>query len=280
MRTASFGPAGIQVSVIGQGTWNLERADERAALAALEAGLAAGMMHIDTAELYGGGRAEQIVGRAIAGRRDEVFLVSKVLPTNASYAKTLAACERTLQQLATDYLDVYLLHWRGGTPLEETFRAFDKLIAEGKIKAFGVSNFDVDDLEEAVAIVGSGRIACNQVLYHLTERSIEHRVIPWCRQHGIAVVAYSPFGSGNFPSAQSAGGKALAKIADARGVSAYQIALAFLVQQGEAFAIPKAASVAHARDNAAAGDLALDAAENRAIDTAFPIQRRRGLAMI
>jgi diketogulonate reductase-like aldo/keto reductase len=280
LRTASFGPTGLRVPVIGQGTWNLERADEHEAVAALQAGIDAGMTHIDTAELYGSGRAERIVGRAIAGRREQIFLVSKVLPTNASYAKTLTACERTLERLGTDHLDVYLLHWRGSTPLAETLRAFEKLASDGKIKAFGVSNFDVEDLEEAVGIAGEGRIACNQVLYHLTERSIEHTVIPWCREHGIAVVAYSPFGSGNFPPAQSGGGKTLAAIAGNRGVTAHQVALAFLAQQGAVFAIPKAASSAHAIENAAAGDLELAPADINEIDRAFPAKRRRGLAMI
>jgi diketogulonate reductase-like aldo/keto reductase len=280
MRAASFGPTGIAVSIVGQGTWNIEQTSERSAVAALQAGIAAGMTHIDTAELYGEGRAERIVGRAIAGRRDEVFVVSKVLPTNASYRGTLAACERTLAHLGTDYLDVYLLHWRGSFPLEETFRAFEELKKTGKIKAYGVSNFDVDDLEEALAITGPGRIACNQVLYHLAERSIEHTVIPWCGKHGVAVVAYSPFGSGRFPSATSAGGKLLARIAGQRGISAYQVALAFLIEQGRAFAIPKGVRLEHVRENAAAGDLELDAAERRALDAAFPAKRRSRLATI
>jgi diketogulonate reductase-like aldo/keto reductase len=280
MRAASFGPTGIAVSIVGQGTWNIEQTSERSAVAALQAGIAAGMTHIDTAELYGEGRAERIVGRAIAGRRDEVFVVSKVLPTNASYRGTLAACERSLAHLGTDYLDVYLLHWRGSFPLEETFRAFEELKKTGKIKAYGVSNFDVDDLEEALAITGPGRIACNQVLYHLAERSIEHTVIPWCGKHGVAVVAYSPFGSGRFPSATSAGGKLLARIAGERGISAYQVALAFLIEQGRAFAIPKGVRLEHVRENAAAGDLELDAAERRALDAAFPAKRRSRLATI
>jgi diketogulonate reductase-like aldo/keto reductase len=280
MRTATFGPLGTDVSLVGQGTWNLERTREKDAVAVLQAGIAAGMTHVDTAELYGDGRAEGIVARAIAGRRDQVFLVSKVLPTNASYRGTLEACDRSLARLGTDYLDVYLLHWRGSFPLADTFRAFEKLHADGKIKAFGVSNFDVDDLEEALAITGPGRIACNQVLYHLEERSIEHAVIPWCRQHGVAVVAYSPFGSGRFPSADGAPGKVLAEIAKKRGISAHQAALAFLIEQGQVFAIPKAAQPDHARDNAAAGDLELGFAEMNALDAAFPAKRRRRLAMI
>ena len=280
MRTALFGSKRIDVPVVGQGTWNLERADEKTAVAALQAGIAAGMTHIDTAELYGGGRAERIVARAIAGRRDEVFVVSKVLPSNAAYEDTLHACERTLERLGTDYLDVYLLHWRGDVPLAETFRAFETLERTGKIKAYGVSNFDVDDLEEALAITGEGRIACNQVLYHLLERSIEYALIPWCRNHDVAVVAYSPFGSGSFPALQRGGGQALAEIATQRNLSAYQVALAFLIKQGNVFAIPKAGSVGHVLKNAAAGDVELSAAEMHALDAAFPAKRRRRLAMI
>jgi diketogulonate reductase-like aldo/keto reductase len=280
MRTAIFGPTRAPVSLVGQGTWNLERTREKDAVAALQAGVAAGMTHIDTAELYGDGRAESIVARAIAGRRHEVFLVSKVLPSNASYRGTLEACDRSLARLRTDYLDVYLLHWRGNFPLADTFRAFEELRAAGKIKAYGVSNFDVDDLEEALAITGPGRIACNQVLYHLEERSIEHTVIPWCRQHGVAVVAYSPFGSGQFPSANSTGGKVLAEVARSRRISAHQAALAFLIEQGQVFAIPKAAQPSHVRHNAAAGDLELGSTEMNALDAAFPAKRRRRLAMI
>lgn len=280
MRHAPFGRLRVEVPVIGQGTWNIERADERKAVNALEAGIEAGMTHIDTAELYGSGRAERLVARAVKGRRDRLFLVSKVLPSNASYDGTIAACERTLARLGTDHLDVYLLHWRGSVPLEETLRAFEALEAAGKIRAYGVSNFDVEDLEEGLAIAGAGRIACNQVLYHLAERSIEHGVIPWCRAHGVAVVAYSPFGSGSFPALNRGGGKALASLAQRRGISAYQAALAFLVQKGGAFAIPKAANAAHAVENARAGGIVLTEGELQELDAAFPAKRRRRLAMI
>lgn len=280
MRTASFGPARADVAVVGQGTWNLERTPAKQAIAALKAGMDAGMMHIDTAELYGGGRAEEIVGRAIAGRREHVFLVSKVLPSNASYAGTIGACEKSLERLDTDYLDLYLLHWRGAVPLAETIRALEALEAAGKIRAYGVSNFDVDDLEEAHAIAGDGRIACNQVLYHLTERSIEHNVIPWCAENGAAIVAYSPFGSGNFPTLRSDAGRVLAGVAERRGISPHQAALAFLIQQGQVFAIPKAALTEHALENAAAGELTLAAEDLRALDAAFPARRRRRLATI
>ena len=280
MRTVRFGSMNQQVSLIGQGTWNLEQVSEKDAIAALRAGLDSGMTHIDTAELYGSGRVEKIVGRAIAGRRDEVFLVSKVLPSNAGYEATLRACERSLERLDTDRLDVYLLHWRGSVPLEETFEAFEELQRQGKIRAFGVSNFDVADIEEAVAITGSGRIVCNQVLYHLGERGIEHAVLPACAEHDIAIVAYSPFGSGAFPREDSAGGRVLGRIAAAHAASPYQVALAFLIAKGGVLPIPKAARVVHAQENAAAARLRLSRADLATIDAAFPAGRRRTLAMI
>lgn len=280
MKTHPFGPLDLRIPIVGQGTWNLERSPERQAIDTLIAGIDAGMIHIDTAELYGSGRVERIVGKAIRGRRDDVFLVSKVLPSNASHSGTIAACERSLGNLGTDHLDVYLLHWTGSEPLSETFRAFEDLRATGKIKAFGVSNFGVDDLDEALAIVGDGQIVCNQVLYHLKERSIEHHVVPWCAAHNVAVVAYSPFGSGSFPSPESASGRVLADVADAHAASPYQVALAFLVQQSNVFVIPKAASVEHALENAAAGNLTLGADEMMALAKAFPARERSGLAML
>jgi diketogulonate reductase-like aldo/keto reductase len=244
---------------------------------ALRRGLDDGMTHIDTAEMYGSGRVEEIVGEAIAGRRDEVFLVSKVLPENATRRGTIQACERSLGHLRTDRLDGYLLHWPSRHPLEDTFAAFEDLARDGKIAAWGVSNFDVEDLEEAVRLAGPGKIACNQVLYHLEERAIEHAVLPFCEQHGIAVVAYSPFGSGRFPSPRSRGGRALAEIAEARGATPYQIALAFLTRRPSLFAIPKASQARHALDNAAAGDIELTDAEVARLDEAFPVGRRRKL---
>jgi diketogulonate reductase-like aldo/keto reductase len=230
--------------------------------------------------MYGDGESEAIVGEAIAGRRDEVFLVSKVLPSHAATANVIAACERSLKQLKTDWLDCYLLHWRGRTPLEQTFAAFERLQRDGKIAAYGVSNFDVHDLDDALAVTGPGKLACNQVLYHLEERAIEHAVIPWCVKHNVAVVAYSPFGSGSFPSPNSAGGRVLAEIAMSKGASARQVALAFLTRDG-VFAIPKAASAAHAADNAGAGDLTLTPAELAKLDAAFPRgPKPRGLPML
>ncbi len=272
-----FGPKAVPVPWIGEGTWEMEE-NPRAAIRALRRGLDLGLTHIDTAEMYGSGRVEELVGEAIEGRRDEVFLVSKVLPQNASYEETIRACERSLERLGTDVLDVYLLHWRGRRPLEETLRAFETLVEQGKIRSYGVSNFAVEDLEEARAIVGDGRIVCNQVLYHLEERAIEHEVIPWCERHRVAVVAYSPFGAGRFPSVKRGPGRTLAEIAEAHGASPRQVALAFLARRPSVFVIPKAARVAHVEDNAAADGLVLDEEEIARIDEAFPLgPRRRGV---
>jgi diketogulonate reductase-like aldo/keto reductase len=285
MQQHTFGPigtgkGGAAVAAIGQGTWYIEQGERKAAVAALKRGLDRGMTHIDTAELYGSGAAETIVAEAIAGRRDEVFLVSKVMPQNASRKGTVAACEASLKRLKVDRLDCYLLHWRGRHPLAETIAAFEDLVTAGKIATWGVSNFDGDDLAEAEGIAGPGRIACNQVLYHLEERGIEHAVIPWCEAHGVAVVGYSPFGHGGFPAPSTSGGRVLADIATAHGATARQVALAFLTRRPSLFAIPKAASAAHTEENAAAGDLSLSAAEAARIDKAFPLGPRGSLAML
>ncbi|MBI2931230.1 MAG: aldo/keto reductase [Planctomycetes bacterium] len=273
MRKCPFGPTGMRVPVIGQGTWMMER-DRAASVRALRAGLDAGMTHVDTAEMYGDGAAEELVGEAIAGRRDKVFLVSKVLPRNAGYEDTLAACDRSLRRLRTDHLDLYLLHWREQPPLEPTLRAFDALMRAGKIRHFGVSNFDVGDLEEAHAI--DRRIACNQVLYHLKERAIEHAVIPWCERHGLAVVAYSPYGEGNFPT----GSRTLREIARARSATPRQVALAFMTRRPSVFAIPKSSDVKHVLENAGAGDLRLTDEEIARIDKAHPAGPPKALPMI
>jgi diketogulonate reductase-like aldo/keto reductase len=279
LRKQQFGGAGPQVSVIGQGTWYIDRGDREAAVAALRRGIDLGMTHIDTAEMYGD--AELVVGDAIAGRRDDIFLVSKVLPSNASRRGTIMACERSLKRLKTDRLDCYLLHWRGAYPLAETVAAFEELVGAGKIRSWGVSNFDADDLDEMLGAAGSGRIACNQVLYHLQERAIEHAVIPWCRQHGVVVVGYSPFGHDDFPRPQSKVGKVLQAIAEARGASPRQVALSFLTRDPQLFSIPKASSPAHAADNAAAGTLVLGSDEIAALDAACPRgPRPRSLPML
>ena len=279
MRLQPFGSSGHEVSVIGQGTWYIDRGDRGSAVTALRRGIDLGMTHIDTAEMYGD--AEPVVAEAIAGRRDEIFLVSKVLPSNASRRGTVAACERSLARLKTDRLDCYLLHWRGAYPLAETVAAFEELVGAGKIREWGVSNFDGDDLAEMPAVAGQGRIACNQVLYHLQERAIEHAVIPWCEQHGVAVVAYSPFGHNDFPQPRSKAGQVLQAIAEAHGASPRQVALAFLTRAPSVFAIPKASTPEHAADNAAAGRLVLGREEIAALDNAFPRgPKPRGLPML
>jgi len=281
MRHRAFGPTGVAVSVLGQGTWNLERDDREAALAALGRGLDLGMSHLDTAELYGSGEVERWLAPLVAERRAEIFLASKVLPENASRRGTVAACERSLERLGTDHLDLYLLHWPGSHPLKETIAAFEELRERGRIHAWGLSNFDEVGLARAIRIAGEGTIACNQVFYHLEERGIEHAVIPYCEEHGIAVVAYSPLGSGTFPGPRSKGGKVLAEIARAHGVSPQQVALAFLIRRPPLFAIPKAAHAEHAEANAAAADLALSEEDAARIDEAFPRgPRRKGVATL
>lgn len=283
MKKHEFGSTGCPVPIIGQGTWYIEHGDRSTAIAALRRGLDLGMTHIDTAEMYGSGEAEAIVGQAVAGRRDEVFLVSKVLPQNASLRGTAAACERSLQRLNTDRLDCYLLHWRGPHPLADTIAAFEKLKHDGKILSWGVSNFAVSDLEEAAGIIelGEDRLVCNQVLYHLQERAIEHEVLPWCEKHKVAVVAYSPFGHGNFPGLDTTQGRVLQSIAAARDLTPRQVALRFLTRRPSLFAIPKSSSPQHAEENAAAGDIELSEDELTQINEAFPVGRRkRSLPML
>src|ERR1700728_3582721 len=239
MGMRKFGTTGRDVAAIGQGTWKIEESAPDAA-ESLRRGLDLGMTHIDTAEMYGSGAAETMVAKAIAGRRDEVFLVSKVLPSHASTRGTLAACEQSLARLKTDRLDCYLLHWRGAYPLQETIAAFDTLVRDGKILSWGVSNFDVADLDEVIAIAGAGHPVCNQVLYHLQERAIEHAVLPWCQRHGTAVVAYTPFGQSPAAfDARSKQGRVLHTLAEAHHATARQVALRFLLRNPEVFAIPK-----------------------------------------
>src|SRR3954451_3315716 len=244
MKFRQFGNSERDVPIIGQGTWYIDRADRQGAIAALRRGIDLGMTHVDTAEMYGD--AELVIAEAIAGRRDDVFLVSKVLPSNASGLGTIAACERSLKRLNTDRLDCYLLHWRGSFALQETVAAFEELVAAGKIRCWGVSNFDAGDLDEMLAVAGPDKIACNQVLYHLQERAIEHAVIPWCEAHGVAVVAYSPFGHDDFPSPRSKAGELLQTIAEAHDASPRQVALGFLTRVPSVFAIPKASTPEHA----------------------------------
>lgn len=268
MRYEKLGSAS-RVSRVGQGSWYVEQAGWPQSIAAFQAGLDAGMNHIDTAEMYGDGQAETLIGQALQGRRHEAFLVSKVLPFNASRQGVIRACEASLKRLGTDYLDLYLLHWPGQVPLEETCAAFDQLRQQGKIRQWGVSNFDVPDLEDLYEIVGPGEIACNQVLYHLKERAIEHAVLPWCQKHKVSVVAYSPFGHDDFPKPDDKGGALLAEIARQYQVTPRQVVLAFLLRDPNVFVIPKASQVLHAQQNAAAGDLILQPEHIQALDAQF-----------
>jgi diketogulonate reductase-like aldo/keto reductase len=276
----NFGPGSAQVPVFGQGTWQMERDDRSGAIAALRAGIELGMTHIDTAELYGHGQVEELVGEAIAGRRDELYLVSKVMPSNATLKGSVLACEQSLKRLRVDHLDCYLLHWPGSHPLEETIAGFEQLRERGKIRAWGVSNFDTAQLQAAFDIAGPDKLTCNQVLYHLAQRDIEHTVIPWCQAHSVAVVGYTPFGTGRFPPG-GAGGKALGEIAQRYGATPRQVALAFLVREPYLFGIPKASHAEHVRDNAGAAKLSLDAADIAKLDAAFPLPaKRRGVPML
>lgn len=276
MRARKFGPLPDQVPLVGQGTWNIEREDRSSVIEALRAGIVRGATHIDTAEMYGSGEAERIVREAIAGRREGIFLVSKVLPSNATREGTVEACERSLDRLGVDRLDSYLLHWESSHPLEDTVAGFSDLVDSGRIRSWGVSNFDEVALERLVEIAGDGVISSNQVLYHVMERSIEHRVLPFCLDHGIAVVAYSPFGSGDFPAEGSAGRTVLDEIGRDMDATPHQIALAFLLRHEGVFVIPRSADPDHAAENAAAGEIELSAKQIARIDAAFPRGPWRG----
>ena len=275
MRTLAL-PSGKIVPILGQGTWKMgeSSAKRSAEIAALKLGLDLGMTLIDTAEMYGQGGSEQIVGEAVGDRREEVFLVSKVYPQNADRKGVAAACERSLRRLKMDYLDLYLLHWRGSVPLSETLDGFQALKAAGKIRDYGVSNFDRDDMEEAAGLPGGKGIATNQVLYNLMRRGIEWDLLPWCLERSIPIIAYSPIDQGRLP------GK-LEPLAMRRGASPAQIALAWLLRQEGLIVIPKATNLAHVRENRAALDLTLAVDELAEIDRLFPPPRRkRGLEIL
>lgn len=270
MEQRVFGATELRVAKIGQGTWMMEEQDRNVCIATLRTGLDAGMTHIDTAEMYGDGYVEEaIVGPALEGRRDDVFLASKVMPQNATFAGTIVACERSLRHMRTDHLDLYYLHWRDSHPLEDTFEAFERLLQAGKIGAYAVSNFNSSDLEEALGIAPPGRLAADQVIYHLEERAIENLVLPACEANGMAVVAYSPFGHGRLPW-RTERGRVIVEIARAHDTSPAAVVLAFLTRRPSLFAIPKASTPEHALANAAAGDLRLAADELARIDEAFP----------
>jgi diketogulonate reductase-like aldo/keto reductase len=270
MRTITL-KTGEKVPVLGLGTWRMgERKSERAAeLTAVKLGLALGVRLIDTAEMYGEGGAEEIVGEAIAGKRDSIYLVSKVYPHNASRKGTIAACERSLKRLQTDRLDLYLLHWRGSYPLAETVEAFTTLLKDGKIRRWGVSNFDSEDMRELEDQTGGAACASNQVLYHLGSRGIEWELIPYCRRTEVMVMAYSPLGQG--PLLRK---PALAALASKHGVTPAAIALAFVLRQPGVVTIPKAVNPEHVRANLKAIDVSLDAEDLKALDAAFPPPKR------
>lgn len=262
--------------IIGQGTWMIEgsREKEQRAVEALRTGIELGLTHIDTAEMYGDGRAEELAGQAIAGLRDRVFLVSKVLPSNASFDGTLRACERSLARLGTDRLDLYLLHWESRYPIGETMRAMARLIDEKQIRFAGVSNFDVKQVEAAQAALPNHKLASNQVLYHLRERGIERKLLPHCQRHEIALVAYTPFGRDSFQRRGSAGAKVLAEAAKRNGRTVRQVILNFLTRLEGTFTIPKSSSIEHTRENAGGAGWTLPPEDVRAIDQVFPAPDR------
>jgi diketogulonate reductase-like aldo/keto reductase len=262
--------------VLGQGTWRMgEDSGARAAeIAALRHGLDLGMTLIDTAEMYADGEAERIVGQAIAGRRPHVFLISKVLPHNASRAGTLAACHRSLQRLGTDYLDLYLLHWRGDLPVSETFEAFESLRRAGSILDYGVSNFDTDDMKEACDLPGGRQVATNQVLYNLAQRGIEWDLLPWCRERGIPLMAYSPIEHAGREQQAILTDQTLMKIASEHQATPAQVALAWILHQG-VVAIPKASNPEHVGQNRAALELVLTKRDLEELERAFPPPARK-----
>jgi diketogulonate reductase-like aldo/keto reductase len=282
MKSKAFGPTGLELPVIGQGTWDMPESGARKAeaIAALRRGIELGMTHLDTAEMYGAGAVERLLGEAIAGiARERLFITSKVLPSNASYDGTIAACDRSLKRMKLDYFDLYLLHWPSSEPLEETMRALADLVRSGKTRFVGVSNFDVDEMLDARDLLGEVPLACNQVLYHLRERGIEHRLIPAAREAGIAIVAYTPFGRGAIPR-NGTPMQTLQRIAQKHGATDRQVMLAFLTRDPDVFTIPKAATIAHVEQNAAAADLVLDTEDIAAIDAAFPAGRPGPLATL
>ncbi|PWG63676.1 aldo/keto reductase [Spiribacter halobius] len=271
-------PAGERVPALGQGTWHMgeRRAERKAEVAALQAGLDQGLTLIDTAEMYGDGGAEEVVGKAITGRRDEVFLVSKVFPHNASRRGVAAACERSLRRLGTDRIDLYLLHWRGGASLGEAVAGFQDLQQAGKIRHWGVSNLDLADLEELWEVPGGRAVATNQLLYHLGERGIEWEIQPWLRQRAIPVMAYCPFGQGALLRHQE-----LRAFAERHGITPAQAALAWLLDQGDVIAIPKTAHRERVAENRGALDIRLTEEQRAELEGLFPPPAsRRPLAIV
>ena len=272
----TFGCTNVDVSIVGQGTWMIEGDNDiqkyEFVIKSLQLGLDLGMTHIDTAEMYGNGLVEQLVGQAIMGRREEVFLVSKILPSNASYDGTIRACKRSLKRLKTNWLDLYLLHWPSlEYPIHETMHAMEKLVKEGLVRYIGVSNFDVEELRKAESALQDESIACNQVLYHLNSRGIERKLLPYCDSKNIAVVGYSPFGHGNFPSPNSNKGLLLAEIAERHHKTVHQVALNFIVNHTKIFTIPKANNPDHVKENGESIGWSLTAGEIADINRLFPV---------
>jgi diketogulonate reductase-like aldo/keto reductase len=273
MRTVAL-PGGETVSAVGQGTWYMgeRRGDASKEADALRLGIDLGMTLIDTAEMYASGGAEQVVAQAVSGIRDQVFIVSKVLPQNASRSGVPAACERSLKRLKTDRIDLYLLHWRGGHPLAETVAAFEALKAQGKIRHWGVSNLDTADMTELLGVPSGSGCAANQVLYHPDSRGIEFDLLPWCTKHGIPLMAYSPLGH---HVRKLLGSSALQAIAHRHGATAAQAAIAWGLRSGNVISIPKAAEASHVRENAAAGDIRLTEQDLVEIDVVHQPPRRK-----
>ncbi|ERG67957.1 aldo/keto reductase [Exiguobacterium chiriqhucha] len=265
-------PNGHEVRVLGQGTWRMgdDESKRDAEIEALQTGLDCGLHLIDTAEMYGEGKAESLVGEAIQDRREDVFLVSKVYPHNAGGDKLVQACDATLKRLGTDYLDLYLLHWRGNIPLEETVDGLEQLKADGKIRAWGVSNFDVDDMKELLALPNGKHCAVNQVLYHLGSRGVEYDLLPFLQEQGIPMMAYSPLAEGSDVKADIFEDETVNRIAKAYSVTPAQILLAWTVRSGHVIAIPKAGQKAHVEENGAAMLLNLSEDDLNALDEAFP----------
>jgi diketogulonate reductase-like aldo/keto reductase len=266
MISRPFGATGVSVPVIGQGTWAMgeSRASRKAEVGALRLGIELGMTHLDTAEMYADGGAEEVVADAVAGQRDRVFIASKVLPSNASYAGTVRACEQSLKRLKSGHIDLYLVHWWSGQhPIAETMKAMEELVARGLVRFIGVSNFDVAQMKAAQAALARERLACNQVLYHLRDRAIEKDVLPYGERNRIAVVGYTPLNKGGFLRG------AVADIAKRHGVTPRQVALNFLTRRPALFTIPKASRPEHVRENAAALGFTLTPEDLRAIDRAF-----------
>ncbi|TVP40727.1 aldo/keto reductase [Candidatus Nitrosocosmicus arcticus] len=276
MTKRRFGSTNIDIPVIGQGTWMIEGNNDRyahnLAIESLRLGLELGMTHIDTAEMYGNGVVEEMVRQAIMGRRDEVFIASKVLPSNASYYGTLKACERSLKRLNTDRLDLYLIHWPSSEhPIHETMRAMEKLVKEGLVRLIGVSNFDLEELKEAEHALQDETIACNQVLYHLNSRGIERKLLPYCHSKKIAVVGYAPFGHGNFPSSNSVKGRLLVEIAERHRKTPHQVVLNFIVNHTKIFTIPKTSKPERVKENGESVGWNLTEDEIADINRIFPV---------